>query len=164
MTAAVTAAAVFTAMLMVMMITAHIRIEFRTACQQGRHRIICVTADTAVQADPGACQRRLCTAADAAADQRIHLMLFQKACQCAVAAAQSGNHLCRNDCTILNLVNFKFLRMAKMLKNDPVRIRNRNFHFCISFVNYTVIIMQFTSKCYPKFRGFIYLPINAIMI
>ena len=91
--AAMIAAAVVTtgmtslAVLMVMVVTVNIGIVAQTSAEQCVHRCVSVPADTAVELDARFGQCCLRTAADASADQSVHAVLHQEACQCAVAAA-----------------------------------------------------------------------------
>ena len=72
---------------MVMMIAMDIGIIPQIPTQQRRNRIIRTAADTAVEGNAHVGQRRLCSAADAAADQRGNSVLHQESGQCAVTAA-----------------------------------------------------------------------------
>ena len=97
--AAVLAAAVVTAgvtslaVLVVMVVTVNIRIVAQTSVEQCAHRCISVPTDTAVELDTcfGECCLR--TDADASANQSVHAVLHQEACQCAVTAAVGVNNL-----------------------------------------------------------------------
>ena len=71
--AAMIAAGVFLTVMMVMVITADVRIEVQRACQEQGDCFISVTANTAVKLDAGLLERHLCAAADTAADQHICL-------------------------------------------------------------------------------------------
>ena len=76
MAAAVTAAAVLTtvvtfAVVVVVMITLYIGVICQITLEESFHSGIRITADTTEQLDAGSCQRHLCTAADATADQHI---------------------------------------------------------------------------------------------
>ena len=70
---AMIAAAVPVTVLMIMMITAHLGIIGQFTGKQGRNGRIRITGYTAVQTDTCLFQRHPGTAADAAADQHIHL-------------------------------------------------------------------------------------------
>ena len=87
------AAAVMTA-LVVMVCTDGIRVIEQCAVQQRINRRVRAAGNTGIQLDARFCKRRARTAADAAADERIHAVLLQKASQCTVAAAICGRDLC----------------------------------------------------------------------
>lgn len=72
------AAAVMTA-LVVMVCTDGIRVIEQCAVQQRIDRRVRAAGNTGIQLDARFCKRRACTAADAAADERIHAVLLQKA-------------------------------------------------------------------------------------
>lgn len=59
-----------------MMIAVHIRVISKTALDQCFYRIIRVAADSAVKLNPGFGQRRLCSAANTAADQRVYALFL----------------------------------------------------------------------------------------
>ena len=88
LTAAVaTAGVTFLAMLVVMVVAVNIGVVAQISAEQCAHRRVSVPTDTAVELDTRFGQSRLRTAADASADQSVHVVLHQEACQCAVAAA-----------------------------------------------------------------------------
>ena len=76
MTSASMIPTIVTFLMMVMVIAMYIRIISQIACKQCVHCIISTSADTAEKTN--ACLRKciLCTAADTAADQGIHLSLI----------------------------------------------------------------------------------------
>ena len=57
--------------LMRMMAAVYIRIIAQIPCKKCLYRLVRISGNTAVQLDFGLCQRHLCTAADASADQRL---------------------------------------------------------------------------------------------
>ena len=78
MTATISAAAVLPtgvvlAMVMVVMVAPDIGIIFQLAFDKGSNRSIGVAGYAAIQLDTGCCQRHLCTPADTATDQHIHV-------------------------------------------------------------------------------------------
>ena len=85
--AVVTAGVTFLAMLVVMVVTVNIGIVAQISAEQCVHRCVSVPADTAVELDARFGECCLRTAADASANQSVHAVLHQKACQCAVTAA-----------------------------------------------------------------------------
>ena len=89
--AVVTAGVTFLAMRMVMVVTVNIGVVAQTSVEQRAHRRVSVPADTAVELDARFGECCLRTAADASANQSVHAVLHQKACQCAVTAAVGIN-------------------------------------------------------------------------
>ena len=85
------------AVLMVMVFTANIGIVAQTSAEQCFHRCVSVPADTAVELDTRFGECCLRTAADASANQSVHTVLRQEACQCAVTAAVCGNDFRMDD-------------------------------------------------------------------
>ena len=69
---------------MVMVIAVDVGVVAQISAEQCAHRRISVPADTAVELDARLGQCCLRTAADASADQSVHAVLHQEACQCAV--------------------------------------------------------------------------------
>lgn len=120
--AAVLAAAVVTAgvtslaVLMVMVVTVNIGIVAQTSVEQCAHRRISVPADTAVELDARFGQCCLRTAADAPADQSVHAVLHQEACQCAVTATVGVNDFRMSDLTVRSFIKLELFGVAEMLK------------------------------------------------
>ena len=114
--------------LMIVMITAHLRIIAQRAGQQLLHSLIRAAGNASKQADTGLGQSLLCPAANPAADEGIYLHHGQKPSQGAVPAAHGiGNFRLYNG-AVLHLINLKLLGMAKMLENLTVFIGDCNFH------------------------------------
>ena len=137
--AAMLAAAVVTAgvtslsVLVVMVVTVNIGIVAQTSAEQCAHRRISVPADTAVELDARFGQSCLRTAANASADQSVHAVLHQEACQCAVTAAVGVNDFRTDDFAVRSFIKLELFGMAEMLKDLTVFIGNCNFHNGISF-------------------------------
>ena len=132
--AVVTAGVTSFAVLMVVVVAVNIGIIAQISAEQCVHRCVSVSADTAVELDARFGQRCLRSAADAAADQRIHAVLHQKARQRAVTAAVGINNFRMNDLAIRSFIKLKLLGVAEMLENLTVFIGNCNFHNGISFL------------------------------
>lgn len=85
---------------MIMMVTMNVWIKAQRSVQQTCHRFVSITRSSAVKHDPSIVQSRLRSAANAAANQRIHTGILQERNQSAVAAVvrvqQPGvvQHLC----------------------------------------------------------------------
>ena len=90
--AVVTAGVTSLAVLMIMVVTVNIGIVAQISVEQCAHRSISVPADTAVELDARFGQSCLRTAANASADQSVHAVLHQEACQCAVTAVVGINN------------------------------------------------------------------------
>ena len=137
--AAMIAAAVVTAdvtsfaVRMVMVVTVNIGIVVQTSAEQCVHRCVSVPADTAVELDTRLGQSCLRTAADASANQSVHTVLHQEACQCTVTAAVGVNDFRMSDFAVRSFINLELFSVAEMLKNLTVFIGNCNFHNGISF-------------------------------
>ena len=114
---------------MLMMLAAHKRIIDQFSFQQIFYRFLRFTGSSAVNLDPGLGQSLLGSAANAAANQRIHTLGCQKACQGAVPASGRIHQSFAADLSLCHFIDLKLLGMAEMLKNTPVFIRYRYFHF-----------------------------------
>ena len=132
--AVVTAGVTSFAVLMVMVVTVNIGIVAQTSAEQCVHRCVSVPADTAVELDARFGQSCLRTAADASANQSVHAVLHQEACQCAVTAAVGINNFRMNDFAVRSFIKLELFSVTEMLKNLTVFIGNCNFHNGISFV------------------------------
>ena len=131
--AVVTAGVTSFAVRMVMVVTVNIGIVVQTSAEQCVHRRVSVPADTAVELDARLGQSCLGTAADASADQSVHTVLHQEACQCAVTAAVGINDFRMRDFAVRSFIKLELFGVAEMLKNLTVFIGNCNFHNGISF-------------------------------
>ena len=131
--AVVTAGVTSFAVRMVMVVTVNIGIVVQTSAEQCVHRCVSVPADTAVELDTRLGQSCLRTAADASANQSVHTVLHQEACQCTVTAAVGVNDFRMSDFAVRSFINLELFSVAEMLKNLTVFIGNCNFHNGISF-------------------------------
>ena len=131
--AVVTAGVTSFAVLMVMVVTVNIGIVAQISAEQCVHRCVSVPADTAVELDTRLGQSCLRTAADASANQSVHAVLHQEACQCAVTAAVGVNDFRMDDFAVRSFINLELLGVAEMLKDLTVFIGNCNFNNGISF-------------------------------
>ena len=105
--AVVTAGVTFLAVLMVMVITMNIGVIAQISAEQCAHRCISVPADTAVELDARIGQSCLGTAADAPANQSVHAVLHQEACQCAVTAAVGINNFRMSDFAVFSFIKLE---------------------------------------------------------
>jgi len=92
------------------------------------HSLISAAADAAEQLNARLAERRPGAAADPAADQDFHAVLFQKTSQCAMAAACGRHRLRLFYGSVFHFVNLKLFRVAEMLKNLSVLIGYCNSH------------------------------------
>ena len=113
---------------MIMVAAPGIGVIVQTAAQECCHSSIRAARNTAVNHDSLLCQCHPGTAADAAADQRLHIQCPQNACQRAMAAAARGNHLSRHHFAFGDLIDLEGLRVAKVLEHHTVFVSNRNSH------------------------------------
>ena len=134
--AVVTAGVTSLAVLMIMVVTVNIGIVAQISVEQCAHRSISVPADTAVELDARFGQSCLRTAADASANQSVHAVLYQEACQCAVTAAVGVNDFRMSDFAVHSFIKLELLGVTKMLKDLTVFIGNCNFHNGISFASF----------------------------
>ena len=114
--AVVTAGVTSLAVRMVMVVTVNIGIVVQTSAEQCAHRCVSVPADTAVELDARFGQSCLRTAADASANQSVHALLHQEACQCAVTAAVGVNDFRMSDFAVRSFIKLELLGVTEMLK------------------------------------------------
>ena len=133
--AVITAGVTSLAVLMVMVVTVNIGIVAQISAEQCTHCCVSVPTDTAVELDARFGQSRLCTAADASANQSVHSVLHQKACQCTVTAAVGINNFRMNNLAVRSFIKLELFCVTEMLKNLTVFIGNCNFHNGFSFTS-----------------------------
>ena len=114
--AVVTAGVPSLAVLVVMVIAVDIGIVAQISAEQCAHRRVSVPADTAVELDARFGQSCLRTAADASANQSVHALLHQEACQCAVTAAVGVNDFRMSDFAVRSFIKLELLGVTEMLK------------------------------------------------
>ena len=114
--AVVTAGVTSLAVRMVMVVTVNIGIVVQTSAEQSLLRCVSVPADTAVELDARFGQSCLRTAADASANQSVHAVLHQEACQCAVTAAVGVNDFRMSDFAVRSFIKLELLGVTEMLK------------------------------------------------
>ena len=112
--AVVTAGVTFLAMLVVMVVTVNIGIVAQISAEQCAHRRVSVPADTAVELDARFGQSCLRTSADASANQSVHAVLHQEACQCAVTAAVGINNFRMRDFAVRRFIKLELFGVAEM--------------------------------------------------
>ena len=134
--AVVTAGVTGFAVLMVMVVTVNIGIVAQISAEQCAHRRVSVPADTAAELDARFGQSCLRTAADASANQSVHAVLHQEACQCTVTAAVGINNFRMDNFAVRSFIKLELFGVTEMLKNLTVFIGNCNFHNGISFASF----------------------------
>ena len=105
--AVVTAGVTSLAVLMVMVVTVNIGIVAQISAEQCAHRRVSFSTDTAIELDARFGQCCLCTAADASANQSVHAVLHQEACQCAVTAAVGVNDFRMSDFAVHSFIKLE---------------------------------------------------------
>ena len=115
-TAVITAGVALLAVLVVMVVAVNIGIVAQISAEQCVHRCVSVPADTAVELDARFGQSCLRTAADASANQSVHALLHQEACQCAVTAAVGVNDFRMSDFAVRSFIKLELLGVTEMLK------------------------------------------------
>ena len=91
-------------MVVIVMVATHTGIIVKIACQIIQHNIICIAPHTAVELNTGLVQRHLCAATNAAANEDVHILFLQEACQSAVTVTGSIYHLRRSDLAVFYIV------------------------------------------------------------
>lgn len=114
--------------IMVMVITADMGIVVQGPRQQRFDGIVCAAADATIKLNARLSQRRLCATANAATDQGIYAIFYQKTSQCAVSISVSIYYLCACDFAIRYIVNLKSFCVSKVLENFSIFISYCNFH------------------------------------
>lgn len=128
----------FTVMMMSVVITMRIRIIGKCS---GRERFRCVVRQalhTCIQFDPGIRESHLSAHSNTTADQRIDLSRLKKTSQGAMSASVRVDNLLSGDLSILYIVQFKLLRMSKMLENLSVFVSNCDSHCVRSFSDHVL--------------------------
>ena len=126
--AIVIAAGMAFAVVMVVMITFCKRIVNEVACCKSFSRFVSVAFDTAENFDAGLCERHLCAAADAAADQCINTESCEHTCESAVTAAERINNFRENDLAVFCGVELELFGVAEMLEDLAVFVCYCDFH------------------------------------
>ena len=94
-----------------------------------------VAGTPALELDPGSRQGCLGAAADAAAQEHLHLGVGQKSGQRAVSLAIGVHHLGGHHLAVPDVVELELPAMAEMLENLSVFISYRNLHVATSSVS-----------------------------
>lgn len=133
--ATVIATAVSTlAVLVIMVVTVHVRVIAEISGDECIDSGICIAADTTEKADADLGECHLCTTTDATADQCIDTELHQETGERAVTTAVRIHDRLAYDLTIRHIVDLKLLGMTEVLENLAVFIGYCNSHDDISFL------------------------------
>ena len=114
MTAAVAAAAAL--VMFPVMGTRCVGIAGQLALRQSLCRRVGAASYAGIEPDASCRQRLLCAAADAAADQRIHMQRAEHPRECAVSAARCIHHLGGYDLSVRSFIKLELLGVTEMLK------------------------------------------------
>ena len=109
-----------------------IRIKDKIPCQQSLYRFIRIAGDAPVKPDASIVKRILRARSDPAADQRIHIELFQKSRQGAMPAAVRFCRPLSDDPAFFCIIDLKLFRVPKMLVYISVFICDCNSHDMLS--------------------------------
>lgn len=105
------------AVMLTVMVAANVLLIMQAAVQEIGDRLIGAAAAAPVQPDSRFRQRHLRAAADAAADQRVCLQLFQNACERAVTLAVRADHTGAGDPSAVEFVDLEILCSSEMLED-----------------------------------------------
>ena len=129
---AVGAAAV--ALVVVVVGAVDVRVEDQLSGQIVGHSGVCGAGKASEQLDAGLHQRHLRPGADAAAEQDVCAMLYEKARQCAVALTIRRDDLGTQELAVFGLIELELCGAAKVLEHLTVFKRNCDFHENVSFI------------------------------
>lgn len=117
---------------MLVMAAHRIRIIVKLTGKIGLYLRIRISLCAREQGNPRFCQRASRTAADAAADQYIHIALLKQSCQRSVALPVRSDHFTLYYLPVFHIIYLELLRMSKMLEHLTILIRYCNSHNLIS--------------------------------
>lgn len=121
-------AAVVLAMAVIVVVAVDVRIIGKLSSQEGLYRRVGLAADAAIELNARLGQRHLGAAADAAAQEHLHLGVGQKSGQRAVSLAVGVHHLGGHHLPVLDVVELELFRVAEVLENHAVFIGDCNSH------------------------------------
>ena len=122
------------AVLVIMVVTVHVRVIAESACDECIDCRICIPADSTEKTDADLSECHLRTTTDATADQCIDTELHEESCERAVTTAVRIHDDLTYDLTIRHIVNLKLCGMSEVLENLAVFIGYCNSHDDISFL------------------------------
>ena len=125
---------------------AGVGVKDQCAGKISRRSAVSITGDAAAQTDAGLCQRHLCPAANAAAQQHVHAAAHQKAHQCTVPLPVGRDHLSTGDAALLGGVKLELRGVAEVLEHLTVFIRNCDLHNKSSFL-YAIFSFPILTDC-----------------
>ena len=110
------------------MVTSGLGILLQLSFGKSLSGLICIPLNARINLDACLGQGHLSSAANAAADQSLHLMLFEKNRQSAVTGAAGIHHSALISLTLFHLIHLELLGFAKVLEHLAVFIGYRDFH------------------------------------
>ena len=116
------------------------------ATEECLHSLVGIALDAAIELDACLCQRHPGAAADAAADQDVHMERLKKACQRAVTGAQGINNLAGQDLAVLGMVDLELCGVTEMLIDFFVFVGNCDDHEISPYVNSFIYYSTEISK------------------
>ena len=126
------AALMAAAMSMVMMIAVHVRVISQVTLQKSLDSVICISGNASVKSDTCFSQSILCSAAYAATDKHIYLVVCQKSRKGSMTASICIYNMFCGYLAVLGIVYLKLLRMAEVLKNLSVFVSHCYSHNVLS--------------------------------
>ncbi len=111
-----------------------VRVEDQLPGQIVGHGGVCIAGKAAEQLDTGLHQSHLRPGADAAAEQDVCAMLYEKARQCAVALTIRRDDLGAQELAVFGLIELELCGAAKVLEHLTVFKRNCGFPGNVSFI------------------------------
>ena len=133
-------------LLVVVVGAAGVGVKDQRAGKISRRSAVGVAGNAAAQPDAGLCQRHLCPAANAAAQQHIYAVAHQKAHQCTVPLPVGGDHLGTGDAALLGGVQLELRRVAEVLEHLTVFVGNCDLHNKSSFL-YAIFSFPILTDC-----------------
>ena len=110
-----------------------VRVEDQLPGQIVGHGGVCIAGKAAEQLDAGLHQRHLRPGADAAAEQDVCAMLYEKARQCAMALTIRRDDLGAQELAVFGLIELELCGAAKVLEHLTVFEWDCDFHENVSF-------------------------------
>ena len=118
-----------------MVVALGIRIIFQGAFSKRSRCSIRRSLYTGIELNSCVSKCRLCAHTDTSTDQSVSLCCLQEAGKCSMSASVGVNDLLINDLSLFNIVQFKLLGMAEVLKDFSVFVCDCDSHGIRSFLN-----------------------------
>lgn len=130
---------------MIMVIAMHIGIIIQSVFKQCIHSIIACTVYAAKKANACLTERISCTCANAAANERVHMVFGKEKCECAMSASIGVHDLSVYNLAILNIIDFEAFGMSEMLKYASILICHSYSHFYLQVI-FIMICFQISAR------------------